>query len=202
MALETPQSVLDFWIGAAADSADAAKAKNALWFKKSFETDTLIAERFLPTLSALASGLAYEWALQSPRGRLAAIIAFDQFPRNIFRDMPAAFELDHRALDLATHGMLLAQDMELKPVERQFFYMPLEHSERLSDQDLCIKAFEDTVKAAPEAFKPVIQDALNFAERHRDVIKKFGRFPHRNEMLGRTSTQAELDYLQTPGSGF
>jgi len=202
MALETPDSLLAYWIGDAADDAAAAKAQHKLWFKKSFQTDTEIADRFSETLSALASGLAFDWAVQSPRARLAAIIAFDQFPRNMFRGTPAAFEFDSRALDLCTHGVLLAEDMGLKPVERQFFYLPLEHSERLSDQDLSVKAFGGALTSAPEPFKPLMQDALDYAEQHRDVIARFGRFPHRNKILGRTSTTEERAYLAEPGSGF
>ena len=199
MALETPESVLAFWIGDAATSPEAAQEKSRLWFRKSFETDTLIAERFLTTLAALAGGLAYEWAVRSPRERLAAIIVLDQFPRNIFRGMPAAFELDGRALDLATHGIMLAQDMELAPVERQFFYMPLEHSERLSDQTLCVEAFQSALADADDGFKPHIADALEFAERHKAVIEKFGRFPHRNKVLGRTSSAQEAEWLKEHG---
>ena len=199
MTLETPESVLAFWIGDAATSPQAAKAKNKLWFRKSFATDTLIAERFLPTLVALASGLAYDWAVASPRGRLAAIIALDQFPRNIFRGTAAAFELDARALDLATHGLLLAQDMELSPVERWFFYMPLEHSERLCDQALCVDAFKSALTDAPEGFKPALQDALDYAYKHKAVIEKFGRFPHRNQILGRTSSLEEMTHLRVEG---
>lgn len=199
MSLETPHSLLDFWIGGGATCPDAAKERHKLWFGKSFATDALIAERFLPTLAALASGLAYEWAVASPRGRLAAIIALDQFPRNIFRGSKAAFELDHRALDLAMHGILLAQDLELAPIERQFFYMPLEHSERLPDQTLCVQAFQSALADAPDRFKPVVQDALMYAEKHKIVIESFGRFPHRNIILGRTSSPAELVWLNVNG---
>ncbi len=199
MTLETPESLLDFWIGEAATSPEAARAQHNLWFRKSFATDTQIATRFLPTLAALAGGLAYEWAVASPRGRLAAIIALDQFPRNIFRGTPAAFELDTRALDLATHGIMLAQDLELAPIERQFFYMPLEHSERLHHQALCVEAFQGALADAPDAFKPIMQDALTYAEKHKTVIEKFGRFPHRNTILGRTSSAAELVWLNLNG---
>jgi uncharacterized protein (DUF924 family) len=202
MPIETPDSLLDFWIGEAADNAVAAKTRNTLWFKKSFATDREIAERFTETLSALAGGLAYKWALASPRGRLAAIIAFDQFPRNIFRGTPSAFEFDARALDLCTHGILLAEDMGLRPIERQFFYMPLEHSERLTDQDLSLKAFGAALTSAPDAFKPIMQDALDYAQKHKEVIEKFGRFPHRNIILGRTNTEEEAAYLAEAGSGF
>lgn len=199
MTLETPDSLLAFWIGDAAASPEAAKAKSTLWFRKSFQTDTLLAERFLPTLSALAGGLAYEWAVASPRGRLAAIIALDQFPRNIFRGTPAAFELDSRALDLATHGIMLAQDESLAPVEKQFFYMPLEHSERLTDQDLCVQAFQTALTETEEPFKPHLQDALDYALKHKAVIAQFGRFPHRNKILGRTNTFEETTHLRTHG---
>lgn len=199
MALETPDSLLEFWIGEAAVSAEAAQAKNKLWFKKSFATDALIAERFLPTLAALAGGLAYDWAVTSPRGRLAAIIAIDQFPRNIFRGTAAAYELDTRALDLATHGVMLAEDMALTTVERQFFYMPLEHSERLSDQKLSVEAFTSALADAPDAFKPLAQSALDYAEQHKAVITEFGRFPHRNNILGRTSSLEEMTHLRVAG---
>lgn len=202
MPIETPDSLLAYWIGEAADDAAMAKAKRTLWFKKSFATDTEIADRFGDTLSALAGGLAYEWAVASPRARLAAIIAFDQFPRNMFRGTPAAFEFDARALDMCTHGILLAEDMGLKSVERQFFYLPLEHSERMSDQDLSVKAFGGALTSAPPAFKPHMQDALDDAHRHRDIIARFGRFPHRNETLGRTNTPEETTHLAQPGSGF
>ena len=199
MRIETPDSLLDFWIGEAADDAEAAAARNRLWFRKSFETDTLIAERFGDTLSALAGGLAYDWAVKSPRARLAAIIAFDQFPRNMFRGTPAAFEFDARALDLCTHGILLAEDMGLKPVERKFYYLPLEHSERIGDQELSVKAFGAALTSAPDAFKPVMQDALDYTHRHHETITRFGRFPHRNTILGRTSTAEELSWLKEHG---
>ncbi|MEO9969050.1 MAG: DUF924 family protein [Hyphomonadaceae bacterium] len=199
MHIETPESLLAYWIGDAADNADAAAARSKLWFKKSFDTDREIAERFGDTLSALAGGLAFEWAVKSPRARLAAIIAFDQFPRNMFRGTPAAFEFDGRALDLCTHGILLAEDMGLKPTERRFFYMPLEHSEQLSDQELSVKAFGGALHSAPDAFKPMMQDALDYAERHHDAIARFGRFPHRNKILGRTSTADELAWLEQHG---
>ena len=199
MLLETPDSLLEFWIGHAADDPEAVSRQNRLWFRKSFDTDREVAERFLPTLSALASGLAYDWAVASPRGRLAAIIALDQFPRNIFRDTPAAFELDPMAYDLAMHGLLLAEDLDLKPIERQFFYLPLEHSELERDQSLCVEAFKAAVKAAPEPFKPFMEDALRYAEAHQAVINQFGRFPHRNKILGRTNTAEEAAYLATHG---
>ncbi|MEM7660774.1 MAG: DUF924 family protein [Pseudomonadota bacterium] len=199
MAIETPQSLLEFWIGPAKNDPDAAKAKGKLWFTKSFETDSLIAERFLPTLSALASGLAYEWAVASPEGRLAAIIGLDQFSRNIFRDTPHAFSHDAIAVDLATHGILLAVDMEMAEVERQFFYLPLEHSERLADQELCVKAFTGAVTSARDPFKPHMEDALLWAEKHKEVIEHFGRFPHRNKVLGRVSNTEEQAWIRQNG---
>ena len=97
------------------------------------------------------------------------------------------------------HGIMLAQDLELAPVERQFFYMPLEHSERAADQDLCVDAFQSALADAPEGFKPHIQDALGYAVKHKDVIDKFGRFPHRNKVLGRTSSAQEAEWLKEHG---
>ena len=103
------------------------------------------------------------------------------------------------ALDLAMHGIMLAEDIGLAPVEKQFFYMPLEHSEHLADQDLCLQAFTSALAEASDSFKPHMQDALDYAAKHQDAIKQFGRFPHRNAVLGRTSSEAEVAWLKTNG---
>ena len=113
--------------------------------------------------------------------------------------MPAAFSHDALALDLAMHGLMLAVDMEMKEVERKFFYLPLEHSERLSDQELCLKALGGAVRSARPAFKPILEDSLNWAEKHKQVITRFGRFPHRNATLGRVSTADEEAWLRENG---
>lgn len=201
-ALPSDQDVLDFWIGDAANDADAAARQNKLWFTKSFETDAEIADRFLPLIPALAEDLAYDWAEQGVRERLAAIIALDQFSRNLFRDNALSFAHDRIALGLAKEALMLGLDKSLTEVERIFLYLPLEHSERLTDQDLSIQMYSKLAEQARPAFKPLCDSTLDYARRHRDVIAKFGRFPHRNAVLKRQSTQEEADYLSQPGAGF
>ncbi|MEM9939084.1 MAG: DUF924 family protein [Pseudomonadota bacterium] len=200
--LPTPGAVLDYWIGAAAHDALVADEKHKLWFKKSFETDRAISERFLPLLTALASGLAQTWAVQAPRARLAAIIALDQFSRNIFRDNALAFAHDKLARGLSKEGLMLGEDAGLSEVEKIFFYIPLEHSEYLPDQDLSVSQYQKLARSSRPAFKPLVDNTLLYAVKHRDVIRDFGRFPHRNAVLKRASTEPEQAYLARPGSGF
>lgn len=200
--LPTPGAVLDYWIGPATHDHVAAKKKNKLWFVKSLATDGEIAERFLPLVSALASGLAYDWAAQGPRQRLAAIIALDQFSRNIFRGHALSFKHDKLALGLAKEGLVLDEDKSLSEIEKIFFYIPLEHSERKHDQAFSVQVFTKLAKTARPAFKEICENTLEYAIKHKDVIDQFGRFPHRNAILKRTNTPEEMAYLSKPGAGF
>ncbi len=198
----TPLDVLDFWIADAREDPQEAQQRNRLWFGKSPEADQQIAEQFVDTIAALASGLAWEWAERGPRARLAAIIALDQFSRNVFRDTPGAFEKDELALQLARVGVENRQDRWLSEVERIFFYMPFEHSETLADQILCVELFERLANEARAGFVDLVASTLDYAERHKQVIAQFARFPHRNAILGRISTPQEEAYLAKPGAGF
>ena len=200
--LTTPGAVLDLWIGPASHDAIAAKARQKLWFRKSFATDTRLAEQFIPLIAALRSGLGLEWAAQGPRQRLAAIIALDQFSRNIFRGHALSFAHDRLALALCKEGMIMEVDSELTEMEKVFFYLPLEHSEHMADQDLCVAQYEALLRTGRPAFHDQLKGTLDFAEKHRDVIREFGRFPHRNAILKRPSTASEQAYLAKPGSGF
>lgn len=200
--LQSPGDVLDFWFDDCATSMAALDDRKKMWFLKSDETDRLIAEKSIDVLARLASGEALKWAARGPAERLAAIVALDQFTRNIFRDTAAAFENDALALALCKQGLDAGEDRVLSPLKRWFFYMPLEHSEDLADQEQCVGLFKDLVKDADDAVRPLIEDALDYARKHREVIEKYGRFPHRNAALGRTSTRAEKDYLAKPGAGF
>ncbi|MDJ0922159.1 MAG: DUF924 family protein [Henriciella sp.] len=200
--LPTPGAVLDYWFGAATDDAYVAKTKNKLWFQKSFATDQQISDRFLPLLTALASGLADRWAAAAPRARLAAIITLDQFSRNLFRGNALAFGHDKLALGLCKEGLMLGEDTELSEVEKIFFYIPLEHSEQLPDQDLSVSQYQKLARHSRPAFKTLVDETLLYAVKHRDVIREFGRFPHRNAILKRSSTGPEQAYLARPGSGF
>ncbi len=199
MAIVTPLDILDHWIGPARESAEAAEARQGLWFQGSLETDAQIARRFLPTLAALASGLDRDWAARGPRARLAAIVALDQFTRNVFRGTAAAFENDARARRLCLDGLTAGEDRGLAEAERVFFYLPLEHSEAMADQVRSVALYEQLAREARPDFTAMTETVLDYARRHRDVIARFARFPHRNRALGRHDTAAETDWLAEHG---
>jgi uncharacterized protein (DUF924 family) len=153
-------------------------------------------------MCALASGLAYDWAARGPRQRLAAIIALDQFSRNVFRGHATSFAHDKLALGLTKEALMLGIDAELTEIERIFLYIPLEHSERMADQTLSVELYSKLAASARPSFKKLCDSTLDYAHKHRDVIQQFGRFPHRNELLKRSNTLEEAEYLAKPGSGF
>ena len=198
------EQVLQFWFGQSINNATASIQAH-LWWRKRPEVDQQIREEFADGLRDLIQGEYREW-LQTARGRLAAIIVLDQFSRNMYRDKPQAFAQDDLALKWCLEGLEGKVDLQLEPIERVFFYLPLEHSEDPQMQDLACRQFADLldqVSATETASSDnTYQDFYQFAERHRDVIQQFGRFPHRNGILGRPSTKAEQQYLDTPGSGF
>jgi len=186
-----PSDVLLFWFGEGRDYGKRHKR----WFEKDAAFDAGIRERFLPLCDELIGGARRDW-LERPADCLARIVALDQFPRNMFRGSARAFEGDAFAFEAARHALARAYDRAMLPVERMFAYLPLEHSESLEDQLL---ACELTLPLA--AFAETA-DAHRYALAHRDIIRRFGRFPHRNAALGRASTAEEIEFLITPGSGF
>ena len=183
----TKDAVWGFWFG-----ADPPVWRKA-WFLKDPEFDSACA-RFTPTREAALAGAHDAWA-ETPRGVLALLILLDQLSRNLFRGQAAAFAADPRARDIARVALARGFDRAVTPIERVFLYLPFEHSEDLADQDLSVRLFE--------ALPPIEGAAVaDYAHRHRDVIRRFGRFPHRNAALGRVSTPEELAYLAEPGAGF
>ena len=199
---ETPGSILHYWFDYSADRASVLQTRMPIWFGGNFELDRVIAHRFTGIVARLASGEALRWAEQGPRERLAAIIALDQFSRQIFRDTPAAYENDALALKLAREGVQREEDYQLKPVERWFFYMPFEHSESSTDQRRSVEKFDELLSHATPDYRAYLATAQDYAKRHAKVIAKFGRFPHRNEILGRTTTSAEKAFLKRNAGGF
>lgn len=164
------------------------------WFRKSDAFDRLVAERFGDEIeAALAGTLPPAWAAEP----LAEILLLDQFTRNVYRGQPRAFAGDARALALAQGLVASGTDRALTTMERWFAYLPYEHAESLAMQDESVRLF-----SALAAEDQRLADALDYAHRHRDVILRFGRFPHRNAVLGRASTAAEQEYLAQPGAGF
>ena len=192
-AVVDPAEVLDFWFGAA--GAPGANRPRDVWFRKDETFDAAIASRFGATLDAALQGRLEDW-LHAPDAALACVLVLDQFTRNAFRGTPRAFAGDARALAAARHIVAAGWDGAMAPVRRWFCYLPFEHSETLADQDESVRLFGQ-LRDDPDA-----GGALAWAESHRDVIKRFGRFPHRNEILGRASSPEELAFLAQPGSRF
>lgn len=176
------QSVLEFWFG---------ELKRADWFRKDEAIDAAIQSRFRSTYDAAAAA-GVEALLATPETALAAILALDQFSRNIFRGAPRAFATDEAAREIADRAITLGFDAATAPDRRVFFYLPFEHSERLADQERAVAL----ISALGD------DEYTRYAHAHADVIRRFGRFPHRNASLGRASTPQELAYLAEPGSGF
>jgi uncharacterized protein (DUF924 family) len=189
-----PQQVLDFWFGAP-DSAEFGTQRKA-WFVKDAEFDRRIVERFGPTIERALRGELDAWA-QTPSGALARILLLDQFTRNAFRGDRRAFAGDAQALVAAIALVGSRQDESLPSVLRAFAYLPFEHAEGLAMQDEAIRLFTRLVATSPE-----LASMLDYAHRHRLVIERFGRFPHRNTILGRRSTAEELAHIATPGTAF
>jgi uncharacterized protein (DUF924 family) len=187
------RAVLDFWFGAPTDTHYGQT--RSLWFAKSEETDTAIRGAFGALHAQAAQGLCDDWA-QIPAGTLALIIVLDQFSRNLYRDQPHAFACDTQALRWARHMVGLGQDQTLLPVQRSFVYLPFEHSENLQDQRESLRLF------ARLADEPKFSDGLVWAQKHYDIVARFGRFPHRNAALGRADTPEETAFLKQPGSRF
>ncbi len=186
-----PEAVLDFWFGPLAERG----RRRAEWFRKDARLDAQVRERFLALHAAAALGEREAWRA-SPGPMLALVVVLDQFSRNLYRGDARAFAQDAHARGCARQALDRGDDLGLLPVERQFLYLPFEHSESLEDQELAVErmrslaGFDET------------RDALAWAEKHLAVIRRFGRFPHRNAALGRESTPRERDYLAQPGAGF
>ena len=193
--------ILEFWFGDESDDARVAASQAGLWWGKDPAVDREIRDRFAGSVERAAAGELDHWGDEA-RGKLALILLCDQFPRNIHRDTPRAFATDERALGYATALIDSGKDRELRAIERVFVLLPLEHSENIEHQDRCVEAMRRLASSVPDAQSEPFDTFVDFAERHRDVIARFGRFPHRNRILGRESTDAERTFLQQPGSSF
>lgn len=177
---QAAQSILSFWFD---------EMKPYQWFRRDPAFDRTIRRRFGALHDAARLGKLDVWRAH-PRHALALIILLDQFSRNIYRDDPRAFAQDDQALDVACEAIRRRFDRLYAPKERAFFYMPFMHSEDPAVQEQCVCLFKSSLPAT---------DNMPFAKSHRDIIKRFGRFPHRNRILGRTSTPAEIAYLKAGG---
>jgi uncharacterized protein (DUF924 family) len=187
----TQQAVLDFWFGAPGSAE--YETERAFWFRKDVALDSEIRTRFGAAIETALAGGFRDWS--SSRGTLARILLLDQFTRNSFRDTPRAFAGDALALSLAEDAVTRGDDRPRVTVERWFMYMPFQHAESIAAQERSLELFRrlhDDGLASP----------LSFAEKHAAVIRRFGRFPHRNAILGRASTAEEIAFLSMQGSRF
>lgn len=198
---ESAESIIDFWFGDAGTDGVVAKRQTSLWFKKQALTDALIKERFERTLHSAAAGELNDWS-DTASGRLALIIVFDQLPRNIYRGSPQAFAYDPLARALCLAGLELRDDAALQAVHRVFFYLPLEHAEDRELQARSVALFRALAADVGDEDKKLFDGFLDYAQRHAVVVNQFGRFPHRNAILGREPTAQELEFLTQPGSSF
>lgn len=181
---DTQSEILSFWF---------EETKPVQWFQKNDDFDDMIMVRFEGDYDLAVKGIYDHWQ-ESAEGALALCILLDQFPRNMFRDTPKAFETDNRALAVAKYAVGKSFDTVLPAVQRSFLYLPFEHSEDLQEQKTSVALFEKMKEINPMGY--------DYAKRHYDVIEQFGRFPHRNQILGRASTDEERVYLAQPGAGF
>lgn len=195
------EEVLNFWFGRLNEHGLPRPTRSLFWFQKDATADKIIRVYFEPHLKAAIAGELDSWA-ETPRGRLALIVLCDQFSRNMYRAKPAAFMQDDKALQLCTTGIGLGMDQELAPIERVFFYFPLEHAEDTRAQARSVEKFNSLVALSDEPVKTRLSTFLDYAVIHRDIVARFGRFPHRNKVLGRTSTEEEANYMAGGGATF
>lgn len=198
---ERIDEILQFWFGELDALGRASAEQRKRWWTKSEDFDQEIRTRFSGDYDAVIAGERESWR-RSARGALAYIIVIDQLSRNMFRGTAKMFAADPLAREACVEGLSRQFDRELAFDERVFFYLPLEHSESLDDQDWCLRLFEAMVDQAPAPLKEDAEYYLDFAARHRSIIERFGRFPHRNAILGRASTPEESRFLEEPGSSF
>ena len=194
-------AILDFWFDGALNNSEAAVARLSTWFKQSDDFDAKIADRFAHLPQAARLGRLNHWP-QSCEGTLAMILVLDQFPRNLFRDNPRAFAYDAFALSHAEKAIEQQYDRQLHPLAASFVYLPFEHAEHLPTQNHSVALYEDLLKHAPPDLYPIFEQFVDYAHSHRQVIERFGRFPHRNTVLGRSPTEEELDYLASGGETY
>jgi uncharacterized protein (DUF924 family) len=191
----TAQDVLDFWFGERGSAIWGQPRRE--WFVKSDAFDAVVRTRFGDAIAHAVAGGLREWDAGGPESALARILLLDQLTRNAYRDTPASFSGDAPALAAAQALVDSGADERLAPMQRAFVYLPFEHAEDIHLQERAVDLF-----ARLSAGHPGFDDMLDYAHRHRAVIARFGRFPHRNAILGRASTPEEIEFLRQPGSRF
>ena len=191
----TPEEVHAYWFADALGDPERAKRRLDFWFRPGREVDEEIRRRFAPTLKAASEGLFTPWEA-APHSRVALVVVLDQFPRSIHRRTPAAFRYDAQALTVARRGLAAGHWDALSVPERAFLVMPFQHAEDLAVQRESVALYQRLVNEAPTAWRALAEGNLKAAREHLEVIERFGRFPHRNRILGRPSTPDEAEFLK------
>ena len=194
-------AILGFWFQEQELSAPQIDRRMDMWFSEDAVVDHEIEKEFLGDVEAASKGALDHWG-KDPRGRLALIILIDQFRRNIFRDSAAAYAKDKRALKLCVEGAMQRKDQGLTPIQRVFFYMPLQHAESAKVQAKSVELYIRLAEAVSPTFRETFLTVAQFAELHKDIIDQFGRFPHRNRALNRENTPEENEYLAADSPDF
>lgn len=195
-----PEQVLSFWFGKL-NAGMSSKETAARWYKKSPAFDEEVRSRFLGLYDAIVAGDREDW-LSQPRSWVAYLIVLDQFSRNMFRDAPKMYAADAQAITALTKGLEDSFDKSLPEQMRLFSYMPLMHSEQIEDQERCISLSAECASSFVGPAKEAAESVHEYAIAHHQIVAGWGRFPHRNSIVGRKSTPEELKFLETPGSSF
>lgn len=200
--MDAIDDLLGFWFGTPDPEGNVPDETFSAYWRKSDAFDSEIRQRFGALHARAESGELDGWA-STPRGRVALVILLDQFTRNLNRQSPRAFQNDAKALALCLEGLERGELDALRPMQRYFLIMPTMHSEALAMQERCVRLFDELGKSITEpGLAKRFTDAADYARRHRDIVARFGRFPHRNAALGRESTPEEVEFLKQPGSSF
>lgn len=199
--MSSPDEVLNFWFGELCEDGTVDPETKKRWFKKSKAFDEEIRDRFGELHRRAHGGELDDWT-KDARGRLALVIVLDQFSRNLHRDTGDMYACDLQAARIAVHGMDCGHDVELPISYRVFLYMPFMHTEDLDLQERGVTAFERLADESPEPTRGTCKDYAKYARVHRDIVKQWGRFPHRNKLLQRDTTPDEAEFLTKPGSSF
>jgi uncharacterized protein (DUF924 family) len=201
LSTETISEIVTFWLGASLESPDAAAARRDWWYKGGAAVDEDIRARFGHLMPQACAGELMAWQA-TPNGALALILLLDQFTRNIYRNTQQAYGGDARAFEVVTRAIELKLDRALPPVSRIWLYHPFHHSEDVGEQDRGIGLLNGLRRDAASEWQPYVERSIEGWSRHRDIVVRFGRFPHRNAVLSRRSTEAEDEFLKTNGEAF
>jgi len=192
--------ILNFWFEGCGE-AEFPIEKQIFWFGTKKETNEIIRKRFGHHLEEAIRGKHDDW-IKTPHGSLALIILLDQFSRNLFTGTPREVSQDAKALSICLRGIEAKQDLELGPIQRAFFYLPMEHSEDPEMQKKSVHAFRNLVQSVSEKSRATYEYMLKYALAHQKIIERFGHYPYQNKAMGRSTTQEEADFLAQPGAPF